>query len=296
MKTSPYRCVIALCIIIHYTPPIWGNQFVFADPNFVSTLMEYAYASTIKIGDSLKWNNLTCGGFIEIRNEKRFSECILPNHNWRGYAFFNYTFPIDMLNQINTNLAVGAEHESAHPSGGLYEANDEAYEMVYDGLYRNINLNALTISPIVRFTFGCDFLIRLDYLLFLFSKNTPELHDPSVTHGHGISGGLNAFFPITVSTSFFISCFGRYIAKSNETRSDWIYYDQNDTVVQLFEKYPILNSSVTLCMKIGFFIHDVFHTRNLSLFTRMLYGNPYGFIDSREKRLVLAIGIEIHSK
>lgn len=293
MKPIIYQfvCLVALPAL-SARPPL-ASQFTLADPNLPSTCFEYSGTPAAKIGDTIQVKGVSLGGFLQSRNEERFNQGALPNHNWRGFAFLHYTCSFPAWGSYTPALTIGIEHESAHPSGGFYEENNEAYEMIYDGLYRNINMNSIRVSSILCYVFGGKVCLRLDYHLYLFSKNTPELHDTALSHGHGLSGGFDGIFPLWQDYSLFISAFFRYIFTSDEHRSNWIYHDQNDTVVQVYEEYPVINSVRTISLKAGLLVHHIAHDRTLSLFTRLLYGNPYGFIDSRENRLVIAAGVEL---
>jgi hypothetical protein len=294
MRTTICHLVgFAFFLMLTTVKPLVAVQFIMADPNTPSTCMEYSHVMWAKIGDALAINGFALGGFLEARNEKRFHQGALPNHNWRGFAFLNYAHSFSVTEEASPGIIVGFEHESAHPSGGFYEENDEAYEMIYDGLYRNINLNALRVSPFLRIAPRFTFLFRADYYLFLFSKNTPELHDTALTHGHGISGGIDFIYPYTNAFAFFISVFSRHIFESERHRSDWIYRDQHGTVVQSWEEYPMLNSVTTYSLKAGILVREIAQGRKLAVFARILYGNPYGFIDSREHRLMFAVGVEL---
>lgn len=285
-----FFCLIALLALSGQLP---ASPFILADPNLTSTCIEYSGTPAAKIGDLLQWSDISVGGFLQARNEERFHQGALPNHNWRGFAFVQYEWAFSSIGIMSTAFALGAEHESAHPSGGFYEDNDEASEMIYDGLYRNINMNSLRISPVLKIGSSLSVTFRMDYQLYLFSKNTPELHNTALTHGHGLSGGIDSIYPLTQNYALFISAFGRYIFKSREQRTDWIYHDQNGTVVQVYEDYPVINSVRTISLKTGLLVQNIAQGRTLSLFARALWGNPYGFIDSRENRLVLAVGVEL---
>lgn len=285
-----------VCLIAVSALPAQSNftsQFILADPNFVSTCLEYSKTPAAKIGDAIRWENVSLGGFLQSRNEERFHQGALPNHNWRGFAFINYTFAFPAWGSLTPSFALGIEHESAHPTGGFHEENDEAYEMVYDGLYRNINMNSIRFSPILRGLFGGTTDLRLDYQLYLFSKNTPELHDTALANGHGLSGGIDGIFALSQDHALFVSAFFRYIFTGSERRSDWIYHDQNGTVVQVYEEYPVIHSTRTISLKAGLLFPHIAYGRTLSLFARLLYGNPYGFADSRENRFVMSAGVEL---
>ncbi len=292
MKSVLYLFACLIIIPALLAQPTFASEFMLADPNIALTCIEYSGTPAAKIGDLFRWGNISIGGFLQSRNEERFHQGALPNHNWRGFAFLNYTYSLPAWGSFSPALIMGVEHESAHPSGGFYENNDEAYEMIYDGLYRNINMNSIRLSPMLSLFNGIAHL-RLDYQLYLFSKNTPELHDTALAHGNGLSGGFDGIFPLSQDYAFFISAFFRYIFTSSARRSDWIYHNHNGTVVQIYEEYPVINSVHTISLKAGIIVPHIAQRRTLSLFARLLHGNPYGFIDSRENRFVIAVGVEL---
>jgi uncharacterized protein YqjF (DUF2071 family) len=55
----------------------------------------------------------------------------------------------------------------------------------------------------------------------------------------------------------------------------------------------MLNSVTTYSLKAGILVREIAQGRKLAVFARILYGNPYGFIDSREHRLMFAVGVEL---
>ncbi len=115
--------------IIAYKAPL-------ADPDIISSGYCYNGVPNFKVSTAFNIKYFQFGGFIEVRNEKRFNQALLPNHNWRGFAFLNGIFPIVKKGSLIT----GIEHESAHPTMGFHENNYYAYEKIYDNKYRKINL------------------------------------------------------------------------------------------------------------------------------------------------------------
>lgn len=57
--------------------------------------------------------------------------------------------------------------------------------------------------------------------------------------------------------------------------------------------YPVINSVNTVTLKTGTTFNTGCDGVMLSVYGSVLYGNIYGFVDSRDKRLQYAIGIEL---
>ena len=284
------RMILFAGFIIFFTQSVFAN---FADPDSISMGYEYYGSPAVKAGDYVEYHGCRLGGFIETRNEDRFEQGPLPNHNWRGFGFLRYNHLLYKGEMNSLNIVTGAEHESAHPTGGFHENNDEAYEMIYDGLYRNINLNSIMLG-FSGITVGrVRFRYNADYRLYVYSRNTPELHDNTLTHGHGFSGGLELYVGILPTVDLYLSLFDRYIFKGDKHRPGWIYYDEGGAAVKRYESYPIINEVNTFVLKTGILIHRTDGKRTLSIYGKMLYGNIYGFVDSRDERLRFSVGMEI---
>jgi len=264
-----------------------------ADPDIISTGVSFSWVPTAKIGDFISFYDIDLGGFLETRNESRFNQGVLPNHNWRGFAFIKYNLEVKKDEDQTISIDFGVEHESAHPTMGFTEFNDSAYELIYDGLYRNINLNSLLMG--YKHSFGKDFKLKFmfDYQVYFFSKNTPELHNTDLALSHGFSPGVEFILPFYKSFGWYISIFDRYIFQSREKRDDLIYYDEDGSVVQRISSYPIINNVNTISIKTGLLYFWTGAGRKVNLYTQLLYGNIFGFVDSRDNRLKLYFGVEL---
>lgn len=267
-------------------------ETILSDPDHISTGMEYRGVPDARVGDTFGYSRFVFGGMAEIRNESRFNQGALPNHNWRGFVFLYFNKPLSD-NENKLILTSGLEHESAHPTMGLNDGNDTAYDKIYDSTYRNINMNSLLLR--LTGTSGTGYALTLtgDVQLYYHSRNTPELPVNDLTWSEGISGGFEFRYPVTGDTDFFISGFDRYIFQSREKAKGNIYHDTDSGVETLYEEYPIINSTNTVSAKTGFIISNLVPSRKVSVYLGILYGNIYGFVDSREKRTVYSLGIEI---
>ena len=285
------RVIFFIIFFISITLEIFAASFVQADPDKPFIGLEYSGVPSAKVGDSFHLNSFSIGGFLESRNETRFHQGVLPNHNWRGFAFLNYEYKLKKINKNNFTVFGGIEHESAHPTMGFNENNNEAYEMIYDDKYRNINLNSISLGISYLYEnrlFNLKSIIN--YQQYLFSKNTPELHNTDLSNSFGMSVGFDMVFDYCQSKKVYISMFNRFIAEGDEQRVDSIYYDENGSIITKLKSYPILNKVNTIVFKTGI----IFQRKkfNISLYLKLLYGNIFGFVDSREKRKVVSLGIE----
>ncbi len=279
-------------LIIIYSLNASAADTVLSDPDHISTGLEYRGVTDIRVGDKFGPDIFTFGGMAEIRNESRFNQGLLPNHNWRGFVFINSSYSLSE-NEEFLKLTCGFEHESAHPTMGLNDGNDKAYDKIYDGTYRNINMNSLLLR--LSSTSGSKYSLTFtgDMQFYFKSRNTPELPVNDLTWSEGISGGFEFKYPLRGDTDLFISGFDRYIFQSRKKINGNIYYDSAAGVETRNESYPLINSVNTLSAKTGFIFSNLIDNRKVSIYLGILYGNIYGFVDSREKRTVYSLGIEI---
>ena len=138
------RIIQLLLLLLFSSHGIYAST-VRADPDFISTGMEYCGVPAVKIGDNVRFGSFSLGGMVEIRNEERFNQGVFPNHNWRGFFFGSYDYQVFAGGGSSGVVTAGFEHESAHPTSGLNEPVSDPYQMIYDGTYRNINLNSILL-------------------------------------------------------------------------------------------------------------------------------------------------------
>jgi len=284
--------IIILTISVLYGTFLTAADTVLSDPDHISTGFEYRGTADIRIGDTFGSDSLTFGGMAEIRNESRFNQGILPNHNWRGFVFICSDYSLSDKKDL-LELTYGFEHESAHPTMGLNDGNIRAYDKIYDSTYRNINLNSLMLR--LSSTSGSGYALTLtgDIQFYFKSRNTPELPVNNLTWSEGISGGFEFKYPLDDKRCFFISGFDRYIFQSREKTSGNIYYNTTSGVTSRYEEYPVINNTNTVSAKTGFIFSSIIPGRKVSIYCGIIYGGIYGFVDSREKRTVYSCGIEI---
>jgi hypothetical protein len=289
-KTIFSLIIMTLCVVCN--ADLSAADAVQSDPDHISTGIEYRGTPDARIGDTFSLGKFSSGGMAEIRNEERFNQGALPNHNWRGFVFLYFNQPL--INGGNRlDLTAGFEHESSHPTMGFNDGNDTAYDKIYDGTYRNTNMNSFLLR--LSNTSGSGYALTFtgDAQFYFFSRNTPELPVNELTWSEGIAGGFEFRYPLSVNTDFFISGFDRYVFQSvKEVRGD-IYYDTDSGVETRSEEYPIINNTNTVSARTGLIFNDLIYGRKVSVYCGILYGNIYGFTDSREKRTVYSIGIEI---
>jgi len=291
----PISCCFFLFISTVYSP-LQGRNLITADPDLVGFNYEYSGAPSIRAGDFFTLFDVSFGGFFESRNEKRFTQAPLPNHNWRGFFFISYMFHLLEKDSHTLNLSPGFEHESAHPSQGFWENNTKAYEMIYDNQYRNIHLNSLFLKSSYTFKVSqkIEISAMLDYQLYGFSKNTPELHKDDLGFSNGFSGGLEIKYRLPRGFTWYLSVFDRIILKGWQERNDTVYIDAPGGPVAVPMHYPIINQVNTITIKTGIDYKINVINRRAGVYCRLLYGNIFGLVDSRENRLVIAGGIELH--
>ncbi len=293
MKRNLLPVTIQLLFIFFLSGSDLHSSAVKADPDYIATGVEFRGVPAVKIGDEIHLGRFSLGGMVEVRNEERFNQGALPNHNWRGFVFVYYGLPVFGGDIHSGVLTAGFEHESAHPTMGFNEPATDPYQMIYDGIYRNINMNSFllrychTMQDSYMLSFICDMQF------YFVSRNTPELPYTDAGWSEGISGGAEYSLPLSGSWDIFVSVFDRYIFRgSTESRRD-VYFSEGGTLVRRNVSYPVINSVNTVTLKTGATFHAGSQGVQVSAYGSVLYGNIYGFVDSREKRAQYAIGIEL---
>ena len=145
IKKNQFIILIILIQIIFAAVSSHAINELISDPDNIEFNYEYYGVPSAKIGRYFSIWQIYVGGFLETRNEHRFTITYLPNHNWRGFAFMEYK--LDFKNNHPFDfIIIGIEHESSHPTMGYWEKNNNAYEMIYDNNYRSTNMNSLNLK------------------------------------------------------------------------------------------------------------------------------------------------------
>ena len=271
---------------------------VLADNDHVSHQVQYAKGINVKLGNEIRTEHFKLGGFFEVRNEKRFDEGYLPNHNWRGFLDFSLLFngqKSGLINDFlsdNHYLSIGYEHESAHASMGIEESTDDALERIYDGEYRSINLNSLSIKNFyVLSGKKMAFLLKGEYQVYFYSKNTPERSDKKLTQGHGVSAGVDWFYKMFSGYELVVSLHNKYMFNGIGKEGTSIYVDTDTGVGRIAENYPVIRGMNTFEVLSGFRGWSSYLDRHYMLYAKYTRGNKGGFVDSRQKDDLVGFGL-----
>ncbi|MBN1983377.1 MAG: hypothetical protein JW795_17705 [Chitinivibrionales bacterium] len=265
-----------------------------ADPDLVYSGFGYAQASVIKVGDLLKKKYFQLSGFIEVRNEPIFNCELLPNHTWRGYMHLYGLLPFHLWNDHTCELACGYEHESAHPTMGIKKETMNAFEKIYDDNYRITNLN----SVVLRYFQSCStktacIKLVLDYQWYFKSRNTPELAGNRLGSSHGASAGVEGTIALSKNRFLFCSLFDRYIHTGSQKITGIIYSGNDATFSSALTLYPLMNAVNSASAAIGVSTYIAALNRSCDVYVSYIFGNIFGFVDSREKRKRLTVGINL---
>lgn len=272
------------------------RNHLYADPDFVRSAIAFTTEKTpvINIGQCIYWKRIRLGGMVEIRNESRFNQKIFPNHNWRGTGIIDCLLLTHEIKKKLINLFFSLFHESAHPTMGISENTDNAYELIYDHKYRTMMLNSFNcVGSYQQELLSGHFYTQIRYDFYFLSKNTPELNGKTLTHGHGFCIGLQWKHLLMKKAEMYMSIFNRLIFKSKNRVEGNLYRGNGEQLISKLVVYPVINNTYTLSLKIGLNRSFAESDMTLGIFTNFIYGNPYGFIDSRDKRLLLRIGMEV---
>ena len=269
-------------------------DFIKSDPDFQYLGLSFWNFTEIHIGQKIEFKFIQLGVLIEIRNNPRFNQKFFPNHNWRGFGYLYY-HNSHTLKKVKLNYAIGYEHESAHASMGIREATTKAHESIYDGGFRNVNLNSVNLSLSISITNKkLTVYPKIDYQFYFLSRNTPELSgSDDLAFSHGISFGMDLDFIMKGRWGFFLSIFDRVIFEGSKKINGLIYMDTDSGVVQVPLDYPVINEVNTVEAKIGIQYLMPKLKKNITVSFSYLYGNPFGFFDSRFKnsKYVFSIGL-----
>ena len=175
---------------------------------------------------------------------------------------------------------------------GVKKSTTNPYEKIYDDQYRNINLNSLLLRYNRISFFGQNIIsTKFDYQFYISSNNTPELAGNPYSNSHGLSLGLEYTRRINNIISFYVSTFDRYIFEGSKKYTGNIYKG-NDT---LYISYHIIREVNTITAKTGILFNMNKIKRQAEVYFGILYGNIFGFVDSRDKRFRVSGGVCISS-
>ncbi len=280
--------------IITFAGVLYAEHTVNADPDLAASGFEFNGATAIKIGDYLQLKFLETGGFLEVRDEKCFNCKFLPTHNWRGLFFCYANITTENSEDKKIVISLGYEHESAHPTMGIKKTTTNAFEKIYDDVYRNINLNSFMARYSRHHIFGRNLLFgKFDYQFYFKANNTPELPGNTSSIGHGLSFGVEYIREINTILSLSISVFDRYIFKGQKKKTAMIYFGNGADFEQRETAYPIINGMNTVTAKTSLLFNIPKIKRHIAIYGSILYGNIFGYVDSRDKRHRIACGIYI---
>jgi hypothetical protein len=283
-------------LLIQLSPiPAFSEAGIKADPDYISSGLSWTTEGipSAQVGDVLSFHRIMIGGMLEARNEKRFNQGVFPNHNWRGVATIEASLYERRMEPSLLSVYAGFRHESAHATMGIREPTEKAFDLIYDDVYRRMMLNSINVSGHVSNSSGKNtFLARVDYNFYFCSKNTPELTGSKLGSSNGVSVGAENRYRLGRNTGCYISLYDRYIVEGSDTDQGYVHVENDGQLQNILIKYPIINHVNTVVLKTGFFILFNESRREAGLYGKVLYGNPYGFVDSRDTRFVISFGIE----
>ena len=283
-------------LLIQLSPiPAFSEAGIKANPDYISSGLSWTTEGipSAQVGDVLSFHRIMIGGMLEARNEKRFNQGVFPNHNWRGVATTEASLYERRMEPFLLYVYAGFCHESAHATMGIREPTEKAFDLIYDDVYRRMMLNSINVSGHIANSSGKNtFLARVDYNFYFCSKNTPELTGSKLGSSSGFSAGAENRYRLGRNTGCYISLYDRYIVESRNTDQGYVHVGNDGQLQNVLVRYPIINHVNTIVLKTGFFILFNESRREAGLYGKALYGNPYGFVDSRDTRFVISFGIE----
>ncbi len=268
-----------------------------ANPDLIGSGVEYHGTLQMKAGDLLRFGIVDLGGFVEVRNEPQFNRGLFPNHNWRGFIAGRIVWPLVSEMQTRLLLFSGLEHESAHATMGIVEPTDDPYGMIYDHQYRKYILNALPAGvELIMFDALQRLVLEGRGMWYFLSKNTPELPGLETGNSGGFSLGGEYRYQVMRLLDLFVSVHERFIFRSTEEWSGAVYYRGSGKPLPLQVAWPVINRTNTVTATAGVSFPLFEARRQCDVYIRLLFGNGYGYIDSREKRRCIAAGLVVWGK
>ncbi len=290
--TAVSGCLLSLLVASAFSDE--ALEQISADPDVIGSGIEFCRTLQVKAGDRFTIGRFDIGGFIEARNEQRFHQGLLPNHNWRGVLGGFYSYPLVRQMQLALYLFTGFEHESAHATMGIVEPTGDPHGMIYDHQYRKSILNALPLgAELVMYDQLHRLVLRGSGNLYFHSKNTPELSGPETGNGGGLTVGGVYRYLFGGRVSCFASLHDRLIFRGAARASDGIWVFEDTTLVITKHAYPVINQVNTVSVQGGISLPLFQSRRLLDVYFRYLYGHVYGYVDSREIRSIVAVGVAI---
>lgn len=276
--------LITICFASHG----YSSNEIVANPEFISSGLEWNGTASMRIGDHYNFHHFVFGGMIEVRNEERFDEGVFPNHNWRGFFLTEYSL---FKLSSSFNVALGFEHESAHPTMGIETVPKTEYQYIYNEQYRRYSMNSFTLSLVKTFDFwGMINTWKIKNHFFFYSTNTPEIYDgDAYAQSFGFDFGTS-FEYLFKRSSLFLSLYlnTQLDSKGMKTGDRWISDGDSFTIEYITE--PVIQSSPTFNSRLGWNFPIVNKSLSVKLYTQYRWGHPRGFVDSREVRKDFGFG------
>ncbi len=274
-----------------------ASEQIQADLNSIGSAIEFDGALQLKVGDALSMGNATIGGFVEIQNETRFDEGLLPNHRWRGVLSGTVSCVLRDHMQQKLLLFTGLEHESSHATMGIVESTEDPYEMIFDHRYRRCMLNALPLGlSYEAYDRIQRFVIRGYGAWYFLSKNTPELDEKTVGNSGGFAASALYRYQIGKRIGLFFSVHERFLFRGPRLHKGTVYVDENGELSAKTLDYPVVNRISTFSIASGVSLPLFRSRRLLSVYLRFLHGNLYGYVDSRDIRSRISVGMMVSGR
>lgn len=271
-----------------------GSSFAgaLADIDHVDTRVEWSGTPTLRLGDQFTIGNFVLGAFMEVRNDDRFHQEYLPNHNWRGVVRIAHEQVFARGSWGQAMVPLSFQHESAHASMGIEEPTQSAFESIYDGKYRNVNRNGFAGG--VRYQLQRFFAMTIEglYVRYLRSRNAPEAADTHLSDGHAMTWGADVQVPFgRAPVALCISSYFRQEFEGSEKRISSVYYDGESGPIAQKVRYAPLQATRTVAALLG--IRYLKSSHPVLLYASWAFGNQGGFMDSREEIHRVAWGIQL---
>ncbi|MGL1935545.1 MAG: hypothetical protein OCD01_11010 [Fibrobacterales bacterium] len=276
--------IIVCCVVYGWAQP--QQLSAVGAVGVLETSLFYEKGLGVSLAKKINLSQVTIGGMIEARNDTHFNQSILPNHCWRGNLVVGFDSVLvgPEFGEYKSFIGVYGVHQSAHATMGIQEDISDPSYQIYDGTYRQSNLNALSLQMNIVSSQGLQW--HGSGLGYFYSKNTPELPGLHKDISFGVKSGVHWQIKMYRSLSFFGAGTFDYIAEGSKKVVESIAVEGG------LEKraYPVIAEQYRIAFRTGITYYRK-EVKLLSLYSGYSYGCRSGYYDSRERLHLFRLGL-----
>jgi hypothetical protein len=247
------------------------------------------------VGDRLGVERFWMAGFIEARNQKEFSQEVLPNHQWRGFLRAESDWTLLRSQGYRIRIPVAYFHESGHATAGMFVDGESPTHEIWDGVYRNVHLNALESGILFESQGPLQWFVDARSQFYFYSRNTPEARNLQSSLGGGASLAMEGRWNMDEKNGLFVSGFARVLGEGADRVKTAVNFWGITGIEKRTVDYPIIARVWSVSVATGYVRYIQTARREIALFGQYFEGYPGGYADSRqhERRFAVGLGLGI---